>query len=141
MDEKKSPMRLSWNGGAWFGAQLGGTAWMLGVGIMVIGRAPGLAAVLLVCAGFSNAVGLALWRSRHRLRPYPALQGLVVTIGMATLCSLVYADLSGTLPLLDRRLEDSPRAAYWILVIFPGLMTLFHARYGAATDPDARRHG
>ena len=113
---------------------------MFVVGVLRIGEAPGLGTMLLLCAVVSNAIGLALWLNRSRLRPYPALQGLLVTLGLATLVGIVYADLSGSIPLLDERLQNSPRSLYWILLIFPCLMLLFHRRFGPQFDPGARAH-
>ena len=43
------PGRFQWNLGAWYGGQLGGTAWMLVGAIVLMPHAPEVAGVWLVC--------------------------------------------------------------------------------------------
>jgi hypothetical protein len=86
------PGCFQWNTGAWFGSQLGGTAWML-VGAAVLAlQAPAVAAVWLACFALANALATWLWRQRDRLRPYAALQLLVLMVGGGGLLALVALD-------------------------------------------------
>ena len=89
MRERAHP---SWDGrgGGWVGSQLGGTAWMLLLALMV-GTQGSLftAASVVALFAFANGVGVALWALRHRLRFWTALIWLVVACG-ATGAASVY---------------------------------------------------
>jgi hypothetical protein len=71
--ESKEPLpgpgRFQWNLGAWFGGQIGGTAWMLVGAVVLAPHAPEVAGVWLACFAASNAIGSWLWWRRDRLRP------------------------------------------------------------------------
>jgi hypothetical protein len=90
--EEKTPMTgqgaFRWNAGGWFGSQMGGTAWLL-IGAATFARqAPWVAAVWLVCFVVGNVIGTWLWRRRDQIRPYPALQFLILVIGVGGLLAL-----------------------------------------------------
>ena len=57
----KQPMTgpgiFQWNTGGWFGAQLGGTVWMLLAAIWMAPLNPWLAVLWLLCFAVVNAVG------------------------------------------------------------------------------------
>lgn len=76
---------FQWNTGGWFGGQIGSTAWLVPGAVMLAPRAPGVAGVWLACCLAVNALGVALWRRRDRLRPFPAIQGLLMASGLAML--------------------------------------------------------
>ncbi len=118
--------QFQWNAGGWFGAQLGGSLWMLILGFTLLGRQPGLGALALALALLVNATGFLLWWRRDRLAPYPCIQGLLALVCVATLILLVTFDATGRLALLDPRFRDNPRGLYTIVLMFPGLMALFH---------------
>src|SRR4051794_27734348 len=83
------PGRFQWNMGGWFGPQLGGTAWMLVGAVVLVPHTPEVAGVWLACFAVANAIGSWLWWRRDRLRPYPALQVLLLACGINGLLALV----------------------------------------------------
>ncbi len=88
MRERAHP---SWDGrlGGWVGSQLGGTAWMLLLALMV-GVEGSLFTATYVVALFAlaNGIGVALWALRHRLRFWTALIWLVVACGATGAASI-----------------------------------------------------
>lgn len=90
---EKQPMagagQFQWNTGGWFGALVGGTSWLLVGAVFMVPRAPLLAAWWGACFLAANAVGFEMWRRRDRLRPYPAIQALMATCGVAGLLAVV----------------------------------------------------
>lgn len=123
---RKGDGQFQWNAGGWFGAQVGGSLWMLLLGFTLLGRQPGLGALCLGLALLVNATGYALWHFRDRLPPYPSIQILLLLVGLATLVLLVTFDTMAQLALLDPRFRDNPRGLYLLLLMFPGLMALFY---------------
>ena len=71
----KSP--VVWNAAAWFGAQLGGSAWALTAAVELLFKDAVSAAVCLVSFVALNAYGLYLWRSRDKLTAYGGWQRLL----------------------------------------------------------------
>jgi ABC-type phosphate transport system permease subunit len=127
-----NPGRFRWNRGGWFGSQLGGTAWMLVGAVVLVPHAPEVAGVWLACFAVANAIGSGMWWHRDRLRPYPALQALLLVCGVAGLVALVALHvlrfgLRITRP-LGISLADEPRLILWLVVLVIGLMTWFHLR-------------
>ena len=112
-----------WNAGGWFGGQVGGTAWMLVAGVLVLAQGSLLGLVVLVCFLIPNVVGVVLWCLRDRIRPYPAIQILVAVMGVFSVLTLVAFDVSGR---LDAYSEGSSRSTYWMLMVFPAVMLMFH---------------
>ncbi|WP_406694307.1 hypothetical protein V5E97_24855 [Singulisphaera sp. Ch08] len=94
METKKAlpgPGHFQWHTGAWFGVQLCLTGWMLVGAVAFVRRAPEVAGIWLVCLAVANAIGSWIWWRRDRVRPYPALQALLLTclvIGMPALVAL-----------------------------------------------------
>ena len=73
-----------WHAGAWFGAQIGSTLWLVILGVALSFRddsSPGTAIIALAVA--VNGIGLILWEHRDRMRPYPAIQTLIAVVGCA----------------------------------------------------------
>ena len=116
---------FQWNAGGWFGGQIGGTAWMLLAGVLVLAQGSLLGLVLIACFLIPNVVGVVLWRLRDRIAPYPAVQALVVVMGVFALLALVAFDVSGRLAAYS---EGSSRSVYWILMVFPTVMLMFHVQ-------------
>lgn len=123
---------MQWNGGGWAGAQLGGSCWMLVLGFVVVARDPGLAAIALGCFAGANAWGWWLWSRRDRIDPYPAVQALVVGLGVfgtaaaLTLHARVQDGLE--MPSFVYGVEYTP----WIMLVFPLLMLQFWLQERAA---------
>ncbi len=69
-----------WDTAAWFGAQLGGTVWMLLAAAWISVSAPALAGFALLCLLASNALGTWLWWRRDRIVPQTAVLLLTLVI-------------------------------------------------------------
>lgn len=99
---EKHPMtgagQFQWNSGGWFGAQVGGTSWLLVGAVVMASRAPWFAAWWAICFLGANAVGFEMWRRRDRLRPYPAIQGLMAVCAVAGLLAVVAVHAYGPDP-------------------------------------------
>jgi hypothetical protein len=125
--EKHGTGRFHWNRGGWFGGQVGATLWLVLLGCLLMAQGRKVGAVVLVLGLVPNFVGLALWRHRHRLSPYPALQLLIATAGISALVSMVVLwRLTG--PVSSLQLPSS----LWFLLLYPGLMLVFHLQERAA---------
>src|SRR5947207_15960007 len=86
------PGYFQWNTGAWFGMQLGSTAWMLLAAAWMAPLAPAVAAVGLLCFALANAFGTWLWHRRDRLAPHPAIQVLTLSVSGSGLLLLLTFD-------------------------------------------------
>lgn len=134
---------FQWNRGAWFGSQLGGTAWIF-VGAIALARQSFLVAMgWLACGVIANAVGFGLWSLRDRIRPYAAIQLLLLTIGLCALFAFGFVDLF--VPEGFARLDpfnpraDSHRSPYAALLGIPVMMAWFaFLEHGARRQ--ARKH-
>jgi len=115
-----------WNAGGWFGAQIGATAWIALLGILLLFDAPLLGALVLALAAAPNVIGIILWRMRDRIRTYPAVQALIVAAGLAGLMAIVSIDIAGRIPVRPRS------SAYWSLLVYPAVMVVLHLQNRAA---------
>lgn len=127
----KVPVRGSgafeWNAGGWWGSQIGGTAWMLAVGIDIALEDLRPGAVMIAGGVVANIVGTWLWYQRDRVSPHRAIQTLLAVIGVCALCGIVALDAFGHVPANQRLL------VYWWLLFIPGLMLMFYMRERGAT--------
>jgi hypothetical protein len=82
-DARPGPGAFQWSQGAWFGSQIGGTAWLLAGVVQAPSPVPGLRLVWLTAFLLVNAVGLTLWWRRDRLAPFPALMILLASCALA----------------------------------------------------------
>lgn len=114
--DPREPFR--WNAGGWFGPQLGGTLWLLLLGLAVLPKDALAAAVVLACFASANLVGLSLWRRRHASSAYPALQRMIAACGAASLIAVAFLDSR------PESVEFAPAIPYWLLLIFPGVMLM-----------------
>jgi hypothetical protein len=78
-----------WNTVAWFGGQVGCTAWMLVGAAMLAREAREVAVVWAACFCAANAAGSRLWSRRRRLRPFPAIQIGFLVCGVSGVLALV----------------------------------------------------
>ena len=139
MQCKRGTGTIQWNAGSWFGPQVGGTFWLLGSAFLLLGQTPQLAAVLFGCFVLPNLVGTIIWMNRDKLDPYRALQALILALFVFTTIALVSADWFGVLGELDQRFKN-PRQMYFVLLMYPTLMTILHFRNRAtsrATEPNS----
>ncbi len=99
---------FQWNMGAWFGGQIGGTAWMLVGTVVLASHAPEVAAIWGLGFVLVNALGIWLWGHRDRFRPYPALQVLMLVCGIQSVIALT------TLHLLRPGLRIAGPSGFWL---------------------------
>jgi hypothetical protein len=123
---RKGTGRFQWNTGGWFGSQIGATAYLGLLGGVLAFQAPRAGLLLLFCGLLPNLLGTLLWLRRDRLAPYPALQGLLAIVLVCTAIALGGLVWGGPVLGLDPRFSAEIRQASWILLLFPGLMVLFH---------------
>lgn len=119
------PGQFQWNPGGWFGAQLGSTVWMLIATPILFPKEPEAGGVALLCFTLPNVFGVLLYRRRHRIAPYPALQWLISIIGIVTTLFVVYLNQSGLVQELDPRLGYGRWGFYLLPLLFGGLMVWF----------------
>jgi hypothetical protein len=124
-DGQSTPTAFSWNAGGWFGSQVGCTAWLLILGVVLLSK-DWLAA--WVCVGgfvVLNAWGLYLWRSREHLTAYAGLQRFL--LATSVIIALVVVAVNG------RGVSEAPAPGalvstylpYWTIAVAPALMLLF----------------
>lgn len=88
MSSSKAPIagrgRLQWNGGGWFGASLGGSAWMpVMASFLALHGQRNLAAVPAGAFAVVLLVALALWSRRDRTEPFGAWMTLLGVMAVA----------------------------------------------------------
>lgn len=109
MENSSRPDHSSeWNGG-WFGAQIGGSAWMaLGVVYMLVRREFALGAMMLMSCALVNVVGVYLWRNRRHLRQKAAIRFFLLVMALMTaIISVVWLRLD----------YMRPRDLWWLLIL------------------------
>lgn len=89
------PDRMHWNPGSWWGCQLGGSSWILIAGLLSFRSNQATAITVLVFFAIVNLVGVALWRQKHRLSPYVAVQILLPVLGAAGLATVFELERAG----------------------------------------------
>lgn len=125
-EPKRGKGSFQWNAGGWFGGQIGGTIWMLLAGSLVLYQGSWLGAVILLFFLLPNVIGSLMWYRRDHISPYPAVQALMAVVGLFSLLTLAAFDVSGRFPGPGPHSQGSPRSLYWIMVIFPATMIMFH---------------
>ena len=84
------PGRFQWNTGGWFGASLGGSAWMILVaGFLVFHDQPTLALIPAVGFPIVLLISLLLWACRTRIYPFPALMALLGLVAISVLLVVI----------------------------------------------------
>ncbi len=117
--------QFQWNSGGWFGAQLGSTCWLLIFVVMLaVWGAVWQAAVMGVLFLAPNIAGLAMWLRRDRLQPYTAIQLLLASVTMAAFGAMAFMKVA--VPAKMQQPGVSMNSSYLSLLIFPGLMLMFH---------------
>ena len=72
------PGTLQWSADVWFGALIGGSAWLLLGSMLFASNSWSLAWAWAACGVITISSGVWLWSQRDRVRPYPALMGLLL---------------------------------------------------------------
>ena len=116
--------KSQWNAG-WFGAQIGGSCWMIGTVFM---GAPTFSLSALsgpIIFVLVNTIGLLFWFNRRRLDSYISLQILTAVLCLASFSLLAIEHRTGYLAKWDPRMTE-PWRAYLLLLIFPGMSAMLH---------------
>ncbi|MBW2232959.1 MAG: hypothetical protein JRH17_21440 [Deltaproteobacteria bacterium] len=122
---------FQWNRGGWFGSQLGATLWLVLLGALLLAQSKAVGGLVVLFGLVPNLIGLALWRRRHSLSPYPAVQGLIATCGLSALLAMLCIRTVGLGPSVDP-------PTVWLLLIYPGLMLVFHFQEQSARRVNGR---
>ena len=79
------PRRFQWQMGGWFGSVFGGAAWLIPTTVLLaVNGQSALALLPAVCFLLATLVGVVLWFRRDRVRPFPALIGMLVLFSCIT---------------------------------------------------------
>jgi hypothetical protein len=144
-ERSTGPGHVRWDKGGWFGSQAGGTAWMLVGAVVLLPHAPEVAGIWMVCFAIANGIGSWMWLRRERIRPYPALQTLLLACGVSGLTALaalhvLRPGLRITRP-VGIYLAAEPRTIVLLVVLVASLMAWFHILESSATKQSARSDG
>ena len=119
---------FSWNGGGWFGSQLGCTLWLLILGLVLVPK-DSLASGFCVGAFLVlNAWGLYLWRRRDQVSAYGGLQRFLAAASLVIGLVVVVVNQRGVSELPTQGALVSTYLPYWAIAVAPGLMLLFFWR-------------
>jgi hypothetical protein len=141
----KGPGCFQWSTGGWFGSQVGSTCWMVVGGVPLAFHAPLIGVTFLICFAVANAIGTWLWLRRDRLRPYSAIQMLLLVIAICGLVALVTFDVlrpaSVRLDLTSQYGGDLDKGYLFFLVGVPLGMVWFHLMERSVRAARARAQG
>lgn len=122
-----------WNGGGWFGAQLGATCWMLISAALLLPHSTAIAAAVLVVFLIANVVGAGLWTARTKIAAYPAIQILMAVCWASSVAAIFVIEAAGLWPALQGvdvgggTCIVSAAAMHCVLwLMFPAIMVWFH---------------
>lgn len=132
-------MKLEWNLGSWFGAQLGSTAWILIASVLTVARDFRTGALVFAVFLVPNIVGTVLWRRREHLSCSIALQVLLPAIGVCGLLAVYILDRTNHwLAIQSGGSVSAPWGYAIIILVVALLMVVMHARYGRDTSSSVR---
>lgn len=125
------PGRFQWNTGGWVGGQIGGTCWLLPMAwVLFSGGDLSGGVILVLCFLAPNILGTLLWTRRASIPPYPAIQALLLGVAVAAYTAFFILFRSDA---LSREAAAAPLAPTFLpLLLFPGLMLMFHVIEKAA---------
>ena len=132
---------FEWNKGGWFGGQIGGTCWLFILGVLLTPKDPLTGTVMLACCAAANFVGWSLWKRRDRLRAYPAIQILFVVEGLFALLAIAFLHFRAAMQHLPEQSRVSLPTMYGALLVFPGLLLMFHIQERARRKASERTQG
>ena len=128
-------MQLNWNSGGWFGAQLGGTAWILVAAILAGFQDIRTGLVLTAIFAIPNILGLAMWCWRKKLSCYASIQLLLFIMGIFSVISIYVLEKRSLWESIQRGGSVSAKSAYIIVVLVVLiLMVNFYFRYGRKSN-------
>jgi hypothetical protein len=120
---KPGPGRFQWSRGAWFGAQVGATIWLILLGVLMLGQGRAAGATVLVLGLATNGLGVWLWRARQEREPYPSIQIFLGACAVVAVVSVLVAGAS------DRAAPTGTTTftpSLPVLLVYPVLMALLH---------------
>ena len=112
---------FQWNAGAWFGAQVGATSWLLAGAVVLFPMTPLVALVWLASCIVLNLIGFGLWKLRSRVRVYSAIQLFMALAGIVGVSA--WAALLKLRPEIPQFLMWP--TSYWPFAIVPAIMLWF----------------
>ncbi len=127
-------MSLEWNASGWFGAQLGGTAWILVAAVLTIVRDIPTGLILLIIFLAPNIIGYLLWRTQ-KLSCYASIQILFSLVGVFGLLAIyileqrhrwIEIQTGGSFPAVS--------AYYMVIFVTIVLMVVFYLRFGRKSN-------
>ena len=122
--------QLDWNGGGWFGSQLGGTVWILVAAAISLGHDPTVGLALLLLFLVPNIAGLVLWRQR-KLSCYVSLQILFALAGFSGLLAIYVLEQNNLWLEIQKGGAISSDAGYVLLTaVVVIIMIFFHWKFG-----------
>lgn len=131
LDAKEGPGQLQWGAGSWFGSQVGATAWLLLLGVLLLAQGRTAGAAILVVAVALNGLGVFLWRQRASREPHASIQLLIAASAVAALISVLLATPeAGSSPASSDPFRTIP--SLLVLLVYPALMTLLYLQERAA---------
>ena len=101
---------------------------MLILAVLIALKDPFVGGVVFVCFAVPNTIGWSLWKRRQRLRPYSAMQMLVVVEGVFALIAMAATHLGHAMRHLPESSQTSPWAMYAALLVYPAVMFQFHVQ-------------
>jgi hypothetical protein len=113
--------RFVWNAGAWFGTQVGCTAWLFVFGAALLRDDGGFAALAFGGGALLTGLGVLLWSRRAKLSPFAAYQLLFAALAVVLTVLTVLANTRG----LQTPVPPGSLSAYWAIAIPPAMMGLF----------------
>jgi len=125
MNPMRGPGRFQWNTGGWFGGQIGATCWLVPMAfVLVAGGDQAGGAMLAILFAAPNVIGTMLWFRRERVAPYPAFQLLILCSAISAFAAFFILIKSAV---FAEEVRSTSLASLFIpLLIFPGLMFMFH---------------
>ena len=85
-----------------------------------------LGLILVGCFVLINLLGTMLWNRRDFIAPYTAVQCLILLNGVFAFFTIILIDHYGSIVDIDPRYMNMPSWVYGMLLMFPGMMLMFH---------------
>lgn len=124
--QQHSPVVFHWSAGGWFGGQLGGTLWLLILGAALAHRDPVAGGACIGAFLLVNLYGLHLWRKRARISAYAGIQRLLAALSLVIVAVMLVLYLRDSNELPAPGAMVSTHLPYWLALVAPALMLLFH---------------
>ncbi|OGO71935.1 MAG: hypothetical protein A2Z37_03000 [Chloroflexi bacterium RBG_19FT_COMBO_62_14] len=124
-ESNKPRSAFTWNVGGWFGSQIGGTLWLLILGLLLLSIDSLTAWVSLGSYGVLNAWGLYLWGARRRISAYAAIQFFLSAASVFIALVVSVANSRGLSQPPAPGVLVSTSLPWGVIAVAPGLMVWF----------------